>query len=661
MDVRLRLAALACLLCLAAACSPPAPEDPLLRIRQWEDSRTLPADSVQTLLDSTPWRIRQAACRAMGRIGDPAARPLLERRLADDDNAQVRAEAAFALGLLALPETAPALVAQLGRETDVGALGEIVLALGRLDDAPEGTTAALLPWVGSAHPHVREQALEALALRADSTAIDALLQATHDDVESVVWRAAYALEKIPGSRQVSRLVELTGHPSSLVRRYALRSLGRLQAVDALESMVAAAEAAGDDWQVEVMAADALGRLGTEGALEPLVSLTHDRNFHVRAAACAALGRLDRPEAATVLRAGLDDESVDVRMAALAALADCAGALAAPDLEEGLEDPSELVVGMCLARLGEVAPPRAMEILPGWLTAHPTSSQRYRAFEGLGATQDPASVPRLREGITDRDWVVEVTAIDQLAQRGDTEVVPRLLERYRQVEGPGAVDVRLQILQALGTLGDPRAVDRLEETLASAPQTRLRLAARESLASLLPEAKAARLPTARDIRRDVRAVIRSPQQPPLVRTSAAAHLILLTDRGRIVIDLLGEEAPQTVESFARLADDGFFDGLSFHRVVPNFVIQGGDPRGNGWGDAGYTLRSEWNPLRYERGTVGIAHSGKDTGSCQLFITQSPQPHLNARYTIWGTVSQGMEVVDAIQMGDRFTAEVRWSER
>lgn len=87
-----------------------------------------------------------------------------------------------------------------------------------------------------------------------------------------------------------------------------------------------------------------------------------------------------------------------------------------------------------------------------------------------------------------------------------------------------------------------------------------------------------------------------------------------------------------------------------------MIQGGDPTGTGWGDAGYTLRSEWNPRRYERGTVGIAHSGKDTGSCQLFIAQSPQPHLDGRYTIWGSVVTGMDVVNRIQRGDRFRAEV-----
>jgi cyclophilin family peptidyl-prolyl cis-trans isomerase len=104
------------------------------------------------------------------------------------------------------------------------------------------------------------------------------------------------------------------------------------------------------------------------------------------------------------------------------------------------------------------------------------------------------------------------------------------------------------------------------------------------------------------------------------------------------------------SFLKLARRGFYRSLSFHRVVPNFVIQGGDPRGDGWGGAGYSLRSEFSSLTYETGTVGIASAGKDTEGPQFFVTQSPQPHLDGRYTIIGKVVSGMAVVDTILVGD-----------
>jgi cyclophilin family peptidyl-prolyl cis-trans isomerase len=110
------------------------------------------------------------------------------------------------------------------------------------------------------------------------------------------------------------------------------------------------------------------------------------------------------------------------------------------------------------------------------------------------------------------------------------------------------------------------------------------------------------------------------------------------------------------SFVRLAVSGFYNGLTFHRVVPNFVVQGGDPRGDGWGGPGYSIRSELGTARYERGTVGMASSGKDTEGCQFFITHSAQPHLDGRYTIFAVVERGMDVVDALQIGDRILSVI-----
>ena len=128
------------------------------------------------------------------------------------------------------------------------------------------------------------------------------------------------------------------------------------------------------------------------------------------------------------------------------------------------------------------------------------------------------------------------------------------------------------------------------------------------------------------------------------------LHMKTNYGTIILELFPDKAPKTVANFLQYVQEGFYDGILFHRVVPNFVVQGGCPIGNGWGDPGYELRCEYNPLRYERGSVGMAHAGKDTGGSQFFITHSVQPHLDGRYTIFGRVMEGMDVVDAIQVED-----------
>jgi len=138
---------------------------------------------------------------------------------------------------------------------------------------------------------------------------------------------------------------------------------------------------------------------------------------------------------------------------------------------------------------------------------------------------------------------------------------------------------------------------------------------------------------------------------LANPAVSTQAYLETDRGTIQIELAVLDAPLTVENFVTLARKGFFDGLSVHRVVPNFVVQDGDPRGDGEGGPGYSIRDELNERPYLRGTVGMAlDPWPDTGGSQYFITHSPQPHLDGRYTVFGRVVSGMDVVDKIQQSD-----------
>ena len=131
---------------------------------------------------------------------------------------------------------------------------------------------------------------------------------------------------------------------------------------------------------------------------------------------------------------------------------------------------------------------------------------------------------------------------------------------------------------------------------------------------------------------------------------SVKVVLRTTRGDIELELWPEAAPATVASFLALAREGFFNNLTFHRVIAGFVSQGGDPRGDGNGGPGYTLPSEWTRLPYEAGTLGMAHAGKDTGGCQFFIAHRRHPHLDGGYTVFGRVTKGLEGVQAMQQGD-----------
>lgn len=129
-------------------------------------------------------------------------------------------------------------------------------------------------------------------------------------------------------------------------------------------------------------------------------------------------------------------------------------------------------------------------------------------------------------------------------------------------------------------------------------------------------------------------------------------IIKLDKGDIEIDLAVEYAPVTVNNFVFLARNGFYNGVTFHRVIEDFVVQGGDPTGTGGGGPGYSFEDEVknNPLKHERGVISMANAGPGTNGSQFFITHSPQPHLNGRHTVFGKVKKGMELVDGICQGD-----------
>ena len=127
-------------------------------------------------------------------------------------------------------------------------------------------------------------------------------------------------------------------------------------------------------------------------------------------------------------------------------------------------------------------------------------------------------------------------------------------------------------------------------------------------------------------------------------------VIETDKGNIELVLFDKDAPNTVKNFEKLANSGFYNGLKFHRVIPDFMIQGGCPKGTGTGGPGYTIKCEINRQKHGTGALSMAHAGKDTGGSQFFITHSPQPHLDGKHTVFGKVEKGMEVVNKIKPGD-----------
>jgi len=148
-----------------------------------------------------------------------------------------------------------------------------------------------------------------------------------------------------------------------------------------------------------------------------------------------------------------------------------------------------------------------------------------------------------------------------------------------------------------------------------------------------------------------------KQPPAMQIDPAKayRAVIETGKGSIELELDARHAPATVNNFVFLAREGFYDGVVFHRVIRDFMIQGGDPTGTGRGGPGYRFADEFagNPLRHEAGVISMANAGPDTNGSQFFITHSPQPHLDGRHTVFGRVVKGQDVVDAVAQGDVMT--------
>jgi cyclophilin family peptidyl-prolyl cis-trans isomerase len=258
---------------------------------------------------------------------------------------------------------------------------------------------------------------------------------------------------------------------------------------------------------------------------------------------------------------------------------------------------------------------------------------------------------LLENLKAEDVAVRTTAATLLGGLGDESdaVIKALEEAYKAARADKVNDARIAILESADKLHHPMSLQALAEATRDDDYV-VRLKAAELLRQPSTDTASSKLLQIGKVNTNHSRAYwqRIAQMAESLKNPVA---VLHTKKGDIRIELLIRDAPMTVDNFIQLAQSGFYNGLAFVRVVPNFVIQAGDPRGDQNGGPGYQIRDEINLREYETGTVGMALSGKDTGGSQFFITHSPQPHLDGGYTVFGQVIEGLEVVNRIARGDR----------
>jgi cyclophilin family peptidyl-prolyl cis-trans isomerase/HEAT repeat protein len=632
---------------LAAACADP--------LDVAEDLRLEGSPELVEALEAGSSAVRIRSAVAMGRIQSATyAAPLI--RVANDPDVELRRAVLFALGQLALAEgsrlsrsTYATLDKALG-DPDPTIVALAVEAIGKHGEPP--LAHRIYPLLE--HPSEMVRAEAALALfrsrfvpvrRGDAetppelpdVAVAALIRAFDDESPEVRRAAVYAVSRYGQPRAVGALVRMLGDSDAWVRTFAARALGRSEDPRAVPALLPAV--GDDDAHVRYEAVTAVESLGAAPDLPP--SLAGDPSFHVRAALARALGSSGSDASLETLRTLEDDESTTVRAAALLALAGRLGAEYVDSLAREF-DSAEWPIRVASVRAAAAIGAEAHALIDAAL-ADEDLRVRESALEALGRIGEGAG-DTVRQALGEADLGIRGTALTVYMNSDAGDDMDLLRSIYDGSPGTESAELRELAVEAAAPLKNGRGL--VWTAARTDPDRAVRDRAQLEIRQL------GRRPPSVDV---------EPHDPSTLLGKSFPEdpvAVLETTKGSIEIRLLASDAPVHVASFVDLVDDGFYDGLAWHRVVSDFVIQGGDPRGDGWGGPGYSLRDEINTVRFDRGAVGMPNSGRDTGGCQIFVTHVPTPHLDGYYTVFGRVISGMDVVDRIEVGDAIlTARIR----
>jgi cyclophilin family peptidyl-prolyl cis-trans isomerase/HEAT repeat protein len=662
------------------------PPPTLLQIVKAEDERRWD-DALRNLLSSPNPSIRKRAALAAGRIGNEDAVNALTPLLEKDTDVSVRAMAAFALGEIESETAANGLIAVLKNKTTpikvrartVEALGKIAAALPREQEPRQRELgAAIIEALNSTDQSTVLLGLTA-ALRSRPVNAGPVISKslTHPNAR-VRADAANALARLrlkDGNDQLRRLV--VSDPDPIVRANAARVLGVTEDKQSYEVLLA--RALGDtDSRVRVSAIRALASLKDPRAAEPLMKRTTELNESLEIA--TTLGRVlaqKEDQAAIAWLRKINEQGNHTAPEIELAFARIAPATYVAQFGSGDEARKEVQRTILLnwraasgiaAGLGEVAALPNTTPNKAELAAMAESLLRamldYRnsgltintlvavhseyaipdVLRSLAAFKPPDLASILAEQLKENDVVIRGTAADLLGDLPPSEDITRALAAaWPQAANDTLNDAALSILDTLGKQKTTAANDLVKEVLKSGDH----LIRRRAVALLKTNGVgdfSSQIGTVQTRNTD------ADYKRAVARIGKSTLAVVTTSKGSFTIDLLPDAAPLTVDNFVQLAQRDYFRNITIHRVVPNFVIQDGDPRGDGNGGPGYRIRCEINQVPYDRAAVGMALSGKDTGGSQWFVTHSPQPHLDGGYTVFGRVVMGMDVVDKIVRGD-----------
>jgi peptidylprolyl isomerase len=663
-----------------------------------QDSRTLGENNrLLEYLDSKDEVIAGYTLNALANIADTNTIDKIGEILLNSNEEHAKLLSAFALGKINSHRSIEYLLKLFDAETDETVFAEALRSLGRIGD--ENTLSKVLSINTNKEIllSVQAQSIAYFSMRKimNSDAVKKLheIYINTESPETKQW-VSYAYFRI-GDKELLKVVkqdllDLTNEIDGYARMWAFAALGRLQD-DSVFKYIFDYWQIEQNWQTKVTMSNAMSnyKLNSQSFfdtnyLKILVYPPVDRkNIHVSIAALSAIAKLftDYDKESDVFKKlkkhllePLTDESLpwQIRSEASKTLSKLYKDEVKDDLINTYKSTNNYdlkadiirsfanfadwkiykeardIISADVQRYNEEHSIKSGDMITGKELA-----KLYRAFIELlfdikqNADEENNNTLRLifTEFLGSRDPYITAVCTEALQDsiylkyRNETSQI--LIFDYNELEYPKDLEVSLMYIQMMGNLEVKEASSLLESNLKSGNFD----IANESAIAL-------KKITGNDYSNQITA----PKYKTdldwdmLEELTNVNYATIKTNKGNIKIWLIHPTAPFTIMNFFKLAKKGYYDGTIFHRVVPNFVIQGGDPTGTGYGGPGYSIRREISPMGFDEYTVGMASSGKDTEGSQFFITHSPQPHLNGKYTMFGSVKEGMDVVDKIQIGD-----------
>lgn len=600
----------------------------------WQKADARDKSGILPYLTNADSTLRYEALLALASQQDTTTLQSVAALLADAD-AQIRQAAIYALAQMSTRSALDNLMIHTSRETDPDCLGELYQALGkRCPQMPDGTVPLPI------HDQVKSIFLNATlneAIEYTGWAKGVVfLNRTKVASPAVHGRIPYLMQHCPAESRVPMAYALAGAPynwakdnekylmswvkserSEFVRVPLMNLLGQLGHAEAEKNLIASASIKPANTPVASAAARALKSIQTLNPDVCLALLDHPSDLVALEFLQMLSQRAPIAWHSSVVEK-TTSRSIAVQAAALEVAVLSGDAAAGKEIWKLLSvsaDPYDQAA--CLHALSAI-PEYRMDILETYVINSSVPVIRYSATECLIDMQDRKSNTDFIDQIWMPAWKTEDVGVCSL-------LAAWIVTHPDQVQNNA--DVQNALSQSIKSLILPRDIETYD-----------------AIAAGLTAIGSPQSPAARDYSHSIdwKLVSELPRIVPIEVT---------TTKGIFKMELHTEEAPGSVSNFVKLTREGFFNEKAFHRVVPNFVVQTGCPRGDGMGGLDYTIRSEFNAHDYARGSVGLASSGKDTESCQWFVTHVPTYWLEGRYTLFGQVTEGMDVIEKILVGDR----------